>query len=171
MEIKVIKSSRKTMSLSVNDDLNVVVRVPYYVSQTQISKFVSDNSFWIEKAVKHKKEYLNRLSVCEEQRALLLKTARQIIPQRVSYYSSIMNLYPSSVKITSAKKRFGSCSSKNALCFSYMLMQYPIEAVDYVVVHELAHIKFHNHSSEFYSLIENYMPDYKKREKMLKSYT
>ena len=79
-----------------------------------------------------------------------------------------MGLKPSSVKITSAEKRFGSCSSKNGLCFSWRLLAYPTAAVEYVVVHELAHIKHHNHSPAFYALIEKYMPDYKERQKLLK---
>lgn len=79
-----------------------------------------------------------------------------------------MGVSPTGIKITSAKKRFGSCSGKNSLCFSFMLMQYPEEAVDYVVVHELAHIRHHNHSRDFYRFIEKYMPDYKEREKLLK---
>ena len=79
-----------------------------------------------------------------------------------------MNLCPTGIKITKAKKRFGSCNGKNSLCFSCFLMKYPMEAVDYVVVHELAHIKYHNHSKDFYNLINHYMPDYKQREKLLK---
>ena len=59
-------------------------------------------------------------------------------------------------------------SGKNSLNFSYRLMMYPKEAIDYVVVHELAHIKHHNHSADFYKLIEQYMPDYKKRIAILK---
>ena len=86
----------------------------------------------------------------------------------MEYYSDIMNLKPTGVKITKAKKRFGSCNDKNSLCFSCFLMSYPMEAVDYVVVHELAHIKHHNHGREFYDLIRSYMPDYKEREKILK---
>ena len=73
-----------------------------------------------------------------------------------------------SVKITSAQKRFGSCSGKNNICYSYILMQYPIEAIEYVVVHELAHTVHHDHSRDFYNLIAEYMPDYKQREKLLK---
>lgn len=87
---------------------------------------------------------------------------------RVEYYSEKMGLYPASVKITSAATRFGSCSGKNSICFSYRLMLYPPEAVDYVVVHELAHIKEKNHSARFYALVERYMPDYREREKLLK---
>ena len=80
-----------------------------------------------------------------------------------------MNVKPTGIKITSARKRFGSCSGKNSICFSLYLMTYPKEAVDYVVVHELAHIKYHNHSKEFYNFIERFMPDYKEREKFLKN--
>ncbi|MBR5506725.1 MAG: M48 family metallopeptidase [Clostridia bacterium] len=91
-----------------------------------------------------------------------------MIPPKVEYYSRIMGVKPSSVKITSAHSRFGSCSGKNAICFSYILMCYPEEAIDYVVVHELAHIKHHNHSRSFYNFIGKFMPDYKQREKLLK---
>jgi predicted metal-dependent hydrolase len=72
------------------------------------------------------------------------------------------------VKITAARKRFGSCSGRNGLCFSLYLMQYPPEAIDYVVVHELAHITHKNHSPAFHSLIARYLPDHKARRAMLK---
>jgi predicted metal-dependent hydrolase len=74
------------------------------------------------------------------------------------------------VKITSAKTRFGSCSGKNNICFSYILMQYPEQAIDYVVLHELAHTRHHNHGPKFWALVEKYMPDYKQRRQMLKKY-
>ena len=79
-----------------------------------------------------------------------------------------MQLFPTAVKINFAKTRFGSCSSKNSINFSAFLMLFPLEAVDYVVVHELAHIKYKNHQKEFYALVEKYMPDYKKRMALLK---
>ena len=61
-----------------------------------------------------------------------------------------------------------SFSGINRLSFSWRVMQYPKEAVDYVVVHELAHIKHHNHGAEFYRLIESVMPDHKERRKIFK---
>ena len=78
-----------------------------------------------------------------------------------------MDVYPKNIKITSAKKRFGSCSTKNNICFSYLLMLYPIEAITYVVVHELAHIKYHNHSSDFHNYIKKFLPQAKEYEKLL----
>ncbi|MCC8072677.1 MAG: M48 family metallopeptidase [Clostridiales bacterium] len=168
MKITVIQTNRKTVSLSVNDDLNVVVRAPYNVPKSEIEKFVAENEIWIENAVRRKKKSLEFYDLSDKQIEELKKKALSYIPQRVEYFANIMKLYPTGIKITSAKKRFGSCSSKNSLCFSLYLMLYSQKAIDYVVVHELAHIKYHNHSKEFYLLIEKYLPDYKEREKLLK---
>ena len=79
-----------------------------------------------------------------------------------------MGLKYGRIAITSAKTRFGSCSSKGNLSFSYLLMLYPDSAIDYVVVHELAHLKEMNHSPRFYKIIEEVLPDYKERKKLLK---
>ena len=94
--------------------------------------------------------------------------AKEKIPPRVAYFADVMGVKPKSVRITSAKKRFGSCSPKNALCFSLYLMQYPDDAIDYVVVHELAHVLHHDHSARFWSTVARYMPDYKRRRAPLK---
>lgn len=168
MDFKLIKSKRKTLSLSVDDNLNIVVRAPYSVSDKQIEKFVYDNEKWIKTAISRKTEQMKKFDLTDDELKELIKSASEYLSERVDYYSAIMNLKPTSLKITKAKKRFGSCSAKNAVCFSCYLMQYPVEAIDYVVVHELAHIRHHNHSKDFYSLVEYYMPDYKKREKLLK---
>lgn len=78
-----------------------------------------------------------------------------------------MGAEPQYVGITSAKKRFGSCTAQNGINYSKYLILYPAEAVEYVVVHELAHTRHHNHSKEFYNLISRYMPDYKAKERLL----
>ncbi len=168
MEIKVIRSKRKTISLSVDDNLNAVVKAPYGVSNEKINDFVESNREWLIKATERKKAQLERTDLSDDEIEDLIHLAKDVIPKRVKYYSEIMNLCPTGIKITKAKKRFGSCNGKNSLCISCFLMKYPMEAVDYVVVHELAHIKHHNHSKDFYNLINHYMPDYKQREKLLK---
>ena len=65
-------------------------------------------------------------------------------------------------------KGWGSCSGKNSISFSWRLMQYPEAAIDYVVVHELAHIRHHNHSAAFYSFVEKILPDYRERARLLR---
>lgn len=94
--------------------------------------------------------------------------AKSVLPKLTEKFAEKMNVNYGTVKITSAKKRFGSCSVKNNICYSYILMEYPYEAIEYVVVHELAHTIHHNHSREFYNFIEKFLPDYKEREKLLK---
>ncbi len=163
-----LRSKRKTLSLEITKDLVVLVRTPVRMPGKEIDRFVEKNGRWIEKHM----EQQRRRNACMPtlaQEAQLKKRAREILPQRVAYYSRLMGLVPQGVKITSAKTRFGSCSAKNSLCFSYLLLCYPMEAVDYVVVHELAHIRFKNHKKEFYALIEACMPDYKQRRMLLKN--
>ena len=169
MEYKVIKSNRKTMTLSVNDNLEVIVKAPIFVSNSSIDDFVKRNALWINNAIENKKKQLEKFDLSDGEIDALVKKAKAVIPSRVEHYSNLMKISPTGIKITKAKKRFGSCNGKNSLCFSCYLMLYPNEAVDYVVVHELAHIKHHNHSKDFYSLISKYMPDYKDREKLLKA--
>ena len=169
MNIKIIRSNRKTMFLSVDNELNAVVRAPFFVTEKAVDNFVNANKDWLDRAVKNKEQQLKRYNLPAEEINRLVNLAKEVIPHKVEYYSSLMNLKPTGVKITKAKTRFGSCSPKNSLCFSCFLMTYPDEAVDYVVVHELAHIKYRNHSKEFYNLIEQYLPDYKERILLLKS--
>lgn len=169
MEYIVKRSDRKTISLSVNDDLIPVVRAPYFVSDNRIEAFVESNADWLRNAVERKRKELARYNLSDDELTVLINRAKMYIPSRVDYFSELMCLKPASVKITRAKKRFGSCSGSNQLCFSCYLMLYCESAIDYVIVHEIAHIKHHNHSREFYSLIEKYLPDYKERIKQLKA--
>ncbi|WMJ23907.1 SprT family zinc-dependent metalloprotease [Paludicola sp. MB14-C6] len=91
-----------------------------------------------------------------------------LLQDKVAYYSKIMKVQPTTVKVNSAMKRWGSCSSINGLNFSFMLAMVQETELDYVVVHELAHIKQHNHSSAFWKEVEQVIPDYKQRQLALK---
>ena len=94
--------------------------------------------------------------------------ARAVLPEKVAYWSEKMGIRPTGLKITTARKRYGSCSGKNSLCFSCFLMDCPEEAIDLVVVHELCHIREKNHGPRFYALLGQYLPDYKERKKLLR---
>ena len=93
----------------------------------------------------------------------------KIIPDIVKKYSILMNLHPTSIKYRKNKRTWGSCNYKNGLNFNTQLCKFPIEIAEYVVVHELAHIKHKNHSQKFWNLVESYCPDYKSREKLFKT--
>ena len=168
VEYKLIRSGRKTLAAEITREGDIIVRAPYRISKQHIEKFLEDNKERIERAVKRAKAHKPSYSSDAPEADELRRKAEAIIPEKVAYYAKIMNLEPKSVRITAAKKRFGSCSSRGTLCFSFNLMQYPEEAIDYVVVHELAHLVELNHSKKFWSVVEKYMPDYKKRRAILK---
>ncbi len=168
---RVIRSGRRTLALEILPTLDIVVRAPQRASDTMIAAFVTAHERWLDThlpRMRARQEQAAARQVTPQQEAALRQQAAAVIPARVAYYSAMMGLVPTGVKITGAQKRFGSCSGKNSLCFSWRLMQYPAEAIDYVVVHELAHIRYHNHSRDFYRLIEQYMPDYRQRQALLR---
>ena len=162
------RSNRKTIGLEITPKCKIIVRAPKRMGDREIAEFVSKYRGWIDKKLPEAKKRAERNRAIDNSEENLRRAAYETIPPLVEKYSKTMELRPTSVKITSAQKRFGSCSGKNGLCFSWRLMAYPTEAVEYVVVHELAHIKHHNHSPAFYGLIEKYMPDYKTRQRLLK---
>lgn len=166
---RIIRSNRKTLAIQVTENGEIIVRAPYLCTDKKIKRFIEANSEWLDKTLlKQKQSAERKIELSDNDIKYLKKLAKEILPQRVNYYAEIMGVKPESIKITSAQKRFGSCSGKNNICFSYMVMLYPPEAIDYVVVHELSHIVHHNHSKSFYALVESILPDYKTREKMLK---
>jgi predicted metal-dependent hydrolase len=94
--------------------------------------------------------------------------AKQILTARVNLYASQYGFQYKKIGITSARTRWGSCSTNGSLNFSWRLILTPLEAVDYVVLHELVHTVFHNHSRRFWKRVERIMPDYKERRKWLR---
>lgn len=164
-----IRAKRRTMSLQLDRDGRAVVRAPYGVKKEFIDRFVAEHEAGLPAPAKNSKTAASLIpSRRTRSGKALIARAKEYLPMRVDYWSGIMGLTPTGLKITSARTRFGSCSGKNSLCFSWRLMQYPPEAIDYVVVHELAHIRHHDHSPAFYALIERYMPDWRERMKLLK---
>lgn len=169
MDYTVIRSRRRTMALEVTREALVVVHAPNRASGDAIASFVASHELWVKRALERRhKHNAAHPEPTDAERAALVARAKEDLPPRVAHWSAIMGLKPTGVKITSAKTRFGSCSAKNSLCFSWYLMRYPDAAIDYVVVHELAHIRHHDHSSAFYALVEQYLPDWRERMQLLK---
>jgi len=165
----IIRSDRRTLALEISDEAKLIVRSPRRCPTAYIKDFVEKHEDWIQTHIEKQRLCVEaRPILSEEDRTELIRRANAEIPPLVDYYENLMGLTPAGVTITKAQKRFGSCSSKNKLHFSYRLMLYPQVAIEYVVVHELAHIVHKNHGREFYSLIKSILPDYKRREALLK---
>ena len=155
--------------MEVDSSGNILVRAPWLMPKWRIEAFVRERGDWIERAkIRQTKRQEKLPDIREEDKAFYVKKAKSILPPKIDYYARRMGVQPTGLTVTSAKTRFGSCSGKNRLSFSWRLMAYPEEAIDYVVVHELAHIRHKDHSRAFYGFIESVLPDYKDRIKLLK---
>ena len=105
-EYKIIRSNRKTVSIQVDTDCNITVRAPYKVSEKEIEAFVSDKKEWLEKAVlKQMNRNRNKKEYTDDEIKILKEKARVILPEKVKYYSSIMGVYPKSIKIKTRRCR------------------------------------------------------------------
>ena len=98
------------------------------------------------------------------------KEIEKILPQKVQEHSIRMNLFPTSISYRKNKRTWGSCNYKNGLNFNILLMKFPLEVMEYVIVHELAHIKHKNHSKDFWNLVAVFCPNYKEIEKQFKKF-
>jgi predicted metal-dependent hydrolase len=94
--------------------------------------------------------------------------AEKRLMQKVERYAKIVGVEPVSVGIKSFKSRWGSCSVKGGICFNWKIIIAPNRIVDYVVVHELCHMKQHNHAPAFWKCVERVIPDYLECKEWLK---
>ena len=168
MDYEIIYSKRRTLSLSVKEG-RLIVRAPMRTPGRVIEEAVTSHKGWIEKHIEEQKKRVDiSNSLTEEEIREFKKKAKRVLTDKTVYFSRIMGLKYGRITITSAKTRFGSCSSSGNISFSWRLILKPEAAIDYVVVHELAHLVEMNHSSRFYAVIEKVLPDYKERRKLLK---
>ena len=172
MEYKIIRHhKRKNLLITVNPMREVTVKAGLRTTDEYIENFVKAKTDWIIKQQKYfENKYHHRITVNKEQ---LLNIKKELLPQMaalVQRYAEIMGVEAKGVKITSAEKRWGSCSSKNTICFSYRCAFLSQKCKEYIVIHELSHISEFNHSKKFYDVVERYMPDYKSAEKELDGY-
>jgi predicted metal-dependent hydrolase len=172
MDVRVIRSRRKTVALQVLGLNDVVVRAPMRMSNREIEEFVQQNMDWIQKNLKkvaeNQKEEEEIVPMTEAEVRELAERATQLIPERVKHFAPLVGVTYGRITIRNQKSRWGSCSAKGNLNFNVGLLLAPPEVLDYVVVHELCHRKEMNHSPKFWAEVSKLIPDYKQHEKWLK---
>ncbi len=97
--------------------------------------------------------------------------AEQYIPPLVEKWSKQMSLFPNNIRFRKTKRQWGSCSGKNIVSFNTAIMKLPQDVAEYIIVHELAHIKYKNHQKDFWNLVKYYLPNYKECIVKLHTYT
>lgn len=169
--MKVIRSYRKTIALSLEADGSLVVRAPLGMSDRAVAQFVESKQAWIEKkrAVLQQARESHGGVVLSADALNALKTAAQKdFNRRVAYWATQIGVTVKRVGIRTQRTRWGSCSSKGHVSLNALLMLAPEDVRDYVVVHELCHLKEMNHSPRFWALVAQVLPDYSAREAWLK---
>ena len=152
------------MAMTVENDGTVVIRVPKYTRKSTIDRFYRANLGWIAQRRQALAENSEKITVLSPQDiSELKKQASEVMGRKTAYYGQIMGLKPDRIKITSAKKRWGSCiknRNRYTICYSFRTMFLPSRVQDYIAVHELAHMVHFYHSKNFYSLVEKILPDW-----------
>lgn len=167
MEIKIIRSNRKTFCIQIKPDLTVIVKAPLYATKRDIEELLQKQEPWITRHLEQMRQTMQTRQQTEltplstKELHSLADQACAYIPQRVAYYAKIMQVSYGKITIRNQKTRWGSCSSKGNLNFNCLLMLMPKEVIDYVVVHELCHRKEMNHSQRFWKEVEKILPNYK----------
>ncbi len=157
-----IRSARRTIALEVTTDGGLLVRAPRRMTVREIEAFVAAKAGWIASA-RARQQRRGAVRDDAADAAVLRARAEAELPPRLLAWAARMGLSGAvaSVRISSAEKRLGSCAVSGDIRLSYHLLRWPDAVVEYVLVHELAHLRHHDHSPAFYAEIERYLPDYK----------
>ena len=173
IDFELIRSNRTTCQIQVRADGSILVRAPRRMPERYIERFVLEKSDWIEKVLKKLSDAKERMNDAEplspEEIMRLSKEALDYISKRVEYYASIVGVEYGRITVRNQKTRWGSCSGKKNLNFNCLLMLTDEKIIDYVVVHELCHLKEMNHSKDFWAEVERVLPDYKASRAWLKA--
>ncbi|MCM1100110.1 MAG: M48 family metallopeptidase [Clostridium sp.] len=172
LTIRVIRSKRRTLGLQVKSDGEVTVRAPLGTSDRTVVDFIEKHTDWILR--KRAELELRRgdpvTRLPKVVTAAGKRQASQLLAQRVALYADQMGIAYGRISMRNQKTRWGSCSSDGNLNFNCRLIYLPLDLVDYVVVHELAHRRHMDHSAAFWREVERYLPDYRERRERLKQY-
>lgn len=206
----IIRSHRKSLSITITKDAELVVHAPKKLNINDILKYIAEKEHWIlskqkeiqdklninKKVIcydeflflgkKYKIEKINGLKKIELTNEVLLvpqsnmdvslkkiknwyiSMANKVLLDRLNYFSDIMQIDYSTFKISNCKTRWGSCDSQRNIKLNYRLVMLPHNTIDFVIIHELAHILEFNHSKNFYKIIQTIMPNYKVQQRVLK---
>jgi len=168
-----LKINRRARNIRLAVYLNgeLVVTQPRYVKEEMVNQFIKEKAEWILRQIAYFKQakaeplsHLTRRNYLNDR-----AKARLLIIERLEYFNSIYKFKYASVSIRDQKTRWGSCSKRGGLNFNYRLLYVAPEVRDYVVVHELCHLKEFNHSVNFWKLVAQEIPDYQNLRNKLKN--
>lgn len=165
---RIIYSQRETISMQLSDDGNFLVKAPVGCPKKDIEKFIERSENWIKRSLKRYSELKDFQPFTLEEIQEMADKALEVIPQRVKFYAEKIGVTYGRITVRNQRIKWGSCGLNGNMNFNSLLMATPMEVVDSVVVHELCHRRYMDHSKEFYEEIYRVYPDYDKWDKWLK---
>lgn len=183
-EFEIRESARaKRLSLTVHPDGRVRLTKPLRISVKRAEEFVLKSREWIEmtqekfrkKAERQKKKGIELRALPRPRKgsnayAEAIAAARVLATARLRYFNQLYGFRYGTISIRNQKTRWGSCSAAGNLSFNYRIAFLPPALADYVIVHELSHVKEHNHSPRFWAQVERAIPEHKELRKELGRY-
>lgn len=166
-----LKTSKKAkkIRLSIHCDGSFVATRPAGLSENIVEKFIIQKTAWVLSKLEYFKQFKGSISGSNRGDYLKHKDeALKLANERINYFNKIYNFRFSKISVRNQKTRWGSCSRKRNLNFNYKILSLPKYISDYVIVHELCHLKEFNHSRNFWNLVAKAIPDYLDIRKELK---
>jgi len=186
---KIITNKKlKNLYIIIDPNYGVIVKNPNYPIH-KIEQFVEKKAKWISSKLQllQSRKIISKIYNAEKKVLLFgekvsfhvkkdldtfyKKKSQEIIPTLLNKWEKIMDLQSSKLIFRKSKRRWGSCNSKNILSFNTSLVQLPLSCIEYIIVHELSHIRHKHHQKAFWLHVEQYIPHYKQCEKVIKNYS
>lgn len=160
------KSKIKNLYIHIKEG-QVIVKAPIKLKEEYIQEFINRKSKWIYENVKG---YEKKTKIEQKIETKDIEKLKNIIEKSVQKYSKNLKVVPNKVTIKDIKYAWGSCSSKKNITINLKLAPKNEKTIEYVVLHEMCHLKEMNHSKSFWNLVESNMPNYKIYKNKLKDY-
>ena len=155
-EYTLIRAHKRTLSLQITPQGQLVARAPYLMPKFLIDRFIKQKSTWINKKLNEIKK-----PITPPPEYFTIDKLKTYIENEVAKYAQLMEVKPLKLRYTQVKSYWGTCSSRGVISFNLALRYVPKKAVSYVVVHELAHLRWNGHNRRFWAMVTKYYPDTK----------
>ena len=160
-QYEITYSKIKNVYIQIKDG-KVLKKAPKKISKKDLNRIIENKYNWIQKSLeKEKKKQEKKPLYTQEQ-------FKQIIEKNANELIKITGLIPNKIRIKDIKYAWGSCSINKNITINQKLISYNERAIRYVILHELCHLEYMNHSKEFWNLVQRYMPEYKQVKKEFK---
>ena len=168
MRYTIIRSARRTLAIQITKDGEVLVRCPNRMSESAVRQFVAQKEEWIRKHLRNHSERMAAERFTPQQLETFATQTKEKLETQLPCWAEKIGVSYQKVTVKKQRTLWGSCSSKKNLNFNCLLALVPQEVFEYIMVHELCHLKEMNHSAQFWAEVERVIPDYRNCRKWLK---